>query len=109
MNEIEQLKQRIGVLENFIADFVYSDRYISQKHFQFLDGKNIQFAKGTGTKIGTESTQKIGFLGATPIVQQAVISAPTAPSSVYSQAEATSTVTAVNLIIAVLKNFGLTS
>lgn len=109
MNEVEQLKQRVELLENFVADFVYSDRYISQKHFQFLDGKNIQFALGTGTKIGTSSTQKLAFHGVTPCVRADAISAPTAPGASYSQAEAQSMKTAVDAIRTVLINKGLTA
>jgi hypothetical protein len=109
MTEIEQLKQRIELLENFVADFVYSDRYISQKHFQFIDGKNIQLAKSTGTQIGTAADQKLAFHGATPVVQASAISAPTSPGATYSQAEASSVVVAVNSIRTVLANKGLTA
>lgn len=35
------------------------------------DATNIVLATGTGTQIGTASTQKVGFLGATPVAQQA--------------------------------------
>lgn len=35
------------------------------------DGKNIVVATGTGTEIGTAANQKIGFYGATPVVQRA--------------------------------------
>jgi hypothetical protein len=35
----------------------------------FSDGKNIAFDTTTGTKIGTGTTQKIGFWNATPIVR----------------------------------------
>ncbi len=34
------------------------------------DGNNIAVASATGTKIGTATTQKIGFFNATPVVQQ---------------------------------------
>jgi hypothetical protein len=36
----------------------------------FLDGVNFTFGSTTGTKIGTATTQKVGFYGATPVVQQ---------------------------------------
>lgn len=67
--ETEQLQKRIELLENFMTSFVASDRYIAQKHLQFLDGKNIQTALGTGTKIGTAPTQKLSLWGVTPVVQ----------------------------------------
>ncbi len=34
------------------------------------DGANIVVGSGTGTKIGTATTQKIGFYNATPVIQQ---------------------------------------
>jgi len=39
-------------------------------HFNLSDGINQVFGTATGTKIGTGSTQKIGFFGVTPAVQQ---------------------------------------
>lgn len=38
----------------------------------FLDGVNLSFGTVTGTKIGTATTQKLGFFGKTPIVQPTV-------------------------------------
>ena len=35
------------------------------------DADNISFATGTGSKLGTATTQKIGFWNATPVVQPA--------------------------------------
>ncbi len=35
------------------------------------DGQNIQLGTTTGTKIGTATTQKIGFFNATPVQQRA--------------------------------------
>lgn len=65
-----QLEKRIEYLEGVIHSLVFSDRYIIGKTMQFNDGRNIQLALGTGTKIGTAATQKIGFYGVTPVVQQ---------------------------------------
>ncbi|MDE2101004.1 MAG: hypothetical protein KGL39_27405 [Patescibacteria group bacterium] len=44
------------------------------------DGANIALGSTTGTKLGTASTQKLGFFGATPVVQPTV-GAATAGSS----------------------------
>ncbi len=71
MNEIELLTQRVAYLENILNSLVYSDRFILQKNMQLLDGRNIQLAIGTGTKIGTGITQKLGFYNTTPIAQRA--------------------------------------
>lgn len=42
---------------------------MSYNTLTFADAKNIAFNTTTGTKIGTATTQKIGFFNATPIVQ----------------------------------------
>ena|SRR3990167_10463308 len=75
MNEEEarQLKEEIALLRNIIFQLIKSDRYTFQKNIQMLDGRNIQLATGTGTKIGTaggSTGQKLGFFNATPVVQQ---------------------------------------
>lgn len=109
MDEMTLLKNRITELEGILSEFVYSDRYISQKHMQFLDGKNIQFARSTGTKIGTAADQKLAFHGVTPTVQGGSINAPSAPGVAYNQAEAASAVAAINSIRTILINKGLTA
>jgi hypothetical protein len=48
-----------------------SDRYTFEKHIQVLDGRNIFVGRGTGTKIGSETGQKLGFFSATPVIQPA--------------------------------------
>lgn len=69
MTETELLTQRVEELERIIHDLVLSDRYMFQKNLQYMDGRNIQLGIGTGTKIGTAGTQKMGFYGATPIIR----------------------------------------
>lgn len=49
--------------------FNSSDRLHFQTTTEFADGLNIVLNTTTGTMIGTGSTQKLGFLGATPIVR----------------------------------------
>jgi hypothetical protein len=51
---------------------------------------------------------KFGVNGATPVARAAAITAPTAPSATYVQAEATSMKTAVDAIRTALKNAGIT-
>ena len=75
--------------------------HIFQKHIQFLDGRNIVIGTATGTKIGTETTQKIGFLSKSPVSQQATISDPAGGGTVDTQAR-----TAINSLIDVLQAFG---
>lgn len=65
----------------------------------FTDAKNMAFGTTTGTKIGTATTQKIGFFNKTPVVQ---------PSG--TPAAATDLATAVTLVNALrtsLLNLGL--
>lgn len=71
VSEITKLKERVELLENVIADLSYSDRYIFQKHLQIMDARNILLGTSTGTKIGTATTQKLGFFGKTPVIQPA--------------------------------------
>ena len=81
------------------------DRLIFSRSMQILDGRNIQLAKGTGTKIGTEITQKLGFYNTTPIVQRsgaaqnAVVttgSTQTTPYGYSTSAQADAIITLVN-------------
>src|SRR3990167_2858864 len=48
-----------------------SDRMVLSKDLELQNGRNIQSALGTGTKIGTATAQKIGFWNATPVIQHA--------------------------------------
>jgi hypothetical protein len=68
------------------------------------DTSNIIVNATTGTKIGTATTQKIGFWNATPVVQQAHIADPTGGATVDSEAR-----TAINAINALLATLGLTA
>ena len=69
---------RLEQVETLLAQLVRSDRYLSEKHFQLLDGRNIQVGVSVGTKIGTAATQKIGFYGTAPVAQQTLAVSPTA-------------------------------
>lgn len=69
MTEIELLQQRIEKLEAIINAFVLSDKYEFKKLVRLWDGADFVVGTGTGTKIGTATTQKIGFYNTTPIIQ----------------------------------------
>lgn len=69
---------------------------------QWFDGGDLVFGTTTGTKIGTSTTQKIGFYNATPIVQGASISDPSGGAVVDSEAR-----TAINNLISRLEAVGL--
>lgn len=65
-NEVRQ------IIREELAGFLGTSQYQFQKDAKFYDGRNIQFGNVTGTMIGTTSTQKLGFFGATPIAKPAV-------------------------------------
>lgn len=69
MNDLDLLKAEVKELRNIINALVAPDKYIISKDIKMNDGRDIVLAKGTGTRFGTESTQKLGFFGKTPIVQ----------------------------------------
>lgn len=80
------------------------DKYIFSKLIQIMDGRNIVVGKGTGSKIGTETTQKLSVFGVTPVVQASAISAPSGGTTQDAEAR-----TAINSIRTAIKNFGITA
>jgi hypothetical protein len=100
----EQINEVRSIIHDEFEEFLASDRYIFHKTVQLLDGRNIQFGVGTGTKIGTETTQKLSVYGVTPVVQAGAISAPTGGATVDAESR-----TAINSIRTAIKNFGITA
>jgi hypothetical protein len=82
-----------GTIESF--------RVLITGDLQIADARNIALNTATGTKIGTATTQKLGFFNATPVVQQSAITSPTA--------DVTSLKTAVDAIRTRLTALGLTA
>ena len=66
------------IIKEELAKLTSAERWVFQQHVQMFDGKNIQLAKGTGTKIGTETTQKLGFFDAIPVDQPDIVNDPAA-------------------------------
>lgn len=62
----EDLMLRIQVLEDRLNRVEKSDRFVYEKSLQYMDGRNVQLGRSVGSKFGTATDQKIGFLGATP-------------------------------------------
>lgn len=102
----EQVRQ---IIREELGDLIKSDRLTVARLLQFLDGRNIQVGKTTGSKFGTEAAQKIAFHGIAPCIQASAISAPATQGVGYVQADVQSIVTAVNLIRTVLVNKGFTA
>ena len=63
------------IIREELGQLIKPERFTIYKTMEFLDGRNIQLPTTTGVKLGTASTQKLGFFGATPVVKQ---TAPTA-------------------------------
>jgi hypothetical protein len=102
----EQVKKLI--LE-VLQDLIGNNRYTFQKNLQIFDGRNIQLGRTTGTIIGTEGYnnagdvgQKLGFFGATPVIQQAHVGNPNGGAVQDSQARG-----AIIAILSNLENYGL--
>jgi hypothetical protein len=62
------------------------------------DGGNVVLGTTTGTKIGTATTQKLGFYNATPVVQ---------PTAVADATDAASVITQLNALLTRMRNLGL--
>ena len=63
----------IKIIDEKFDSLIKSDRYVFEKHLQYLDGRDVQLGRTTGTKIGTATDQKVAFYGTTPVVQQSTI------------------------------------
>lgn len=92
------------IIRQELAFIIKNDKFVFEKLVQFLDGRNIQLGRGSGTKIGTASDQKLAVYGADPIVQQGAISAPSGGATIDNESRA-----AISSLITALKNFGITS
>ena len=66
--------------------------------FTITDALNIAVGTTTGTKIGTATTQKIGFYNKTPVVQ---------PAAVADATDAASVITQLNLLLSRMRDLGL--
>ena len=68
----------------------------------FAESLDFVFGTTTGTKIGTETTQKLGFWNATPVIQGAAVADASGGATVDSQAR-----TAINTLLARIRTYGL--
>lgn len=93
-----------AIIREELAKLTTAERWVFQQHLQLFDGKNIQVGKGTGSSFGTETSQKIAFHGATPVIQATHISDPSGGATQDAQARS-----AINDILVVLENKGFTA
>jgi hypothetical protein len=88
----------------FEKDVEINSNFTFASSITLLDNQNIVVGTSVGTKIGTSSTQKIGFFGATPVAQQSNISSPSGGVTVDAEAR-----TAIVSILGVLDALGFTA
>lgn len=77
-----------AIIRDELRELLASDRYIFNKNIQILEARNVQLGKTTGTKFGTATDQKIGFLGATPIIRQGIAAPYTDAATIAATAQA---------------------
>lgn len=81
------------------------------------DYEQVTYNSAAGAQVGQSATEKIGFFGATPIVQETAATAvdttaATSTTAAYgytTAAQADAIVTSLNAVIASLSALGLTS
>lgn len=105
--QLERLEQKLDTFldlyyrTNMLDKTVYPNKVYFNGGIFFKDGTVISSGGTLGMKIGSATTEKIGFLGAVPISRQSAISAPSGGATVDSQSR-----TAINSIITTLQNYG---
>ena len=58
------------IIKEELMGLIDSKQFTFERAIQILDGRNIQVGITTGTKIGTATTQKLGFFNKAPVAQQ---------------------------------------
>jgi hypothetical protein len=99
------MADNFNILDVGSADLTTAQTFTGAKTFaadvSIADAKNVVLASTTGTKIGTATSQKLGFLGAAPVVRQAAIATPAS--------DIVGTKAAIDAIRAALTAFGFTA
>lgn len=99
---IEQLEQRLLILEQENNMFRMGRTYFFNKDLSIRDAYNIELGTTTGTKIGTSATQKLGLYGVTPVVQYGNIDVPSGGVTIDSVCR-----DKVTLILLALRGIGI--
>ena len=92
-----------------IADDAVGSEHIEDlsANLTLADELNIVVNTTTGTNIGTATSQKLGFFNATPVVQANHIANPDQTGD--AAADVAANASAINAILVVLENLGLTA
>lgn len=101
-----QLQNRIDILERELKDFksiYFMDNFQDKQYIKKTQIFKKNISTGTGISFG-ETGEKVSFTGATPIIRQSVITKPTGGTTIDTQAR-----TAINSLIDLIKNFGLSN
>ena len=78
------------------------DKFVFRRNLEIENGNNIEVGRRDGTKIGTDTDQKIGFYDVTPVDQPAKVDDPTGGATVDSPARV-----AISAVILRLEELGL--
>lgn len=70
VNNSANVTNKIGFRDNFVST-IEAQKYKVNTDITMASGANVILNATTGTKIGTGTTQKLGFYNATPVVQPA--------------------------------------
>lgn len=106
--KVDDITKRLDVFfdlyyrTNMIDKTVYANPVYFNNKIYFKDGTNINAGGVNGLKIGTATTEKLGFFGETPVDQPATVSDPSGGATVDSQAR-----TAISSLIDRLQELGL--
>lgn len=105
----QNLQQQVNDLERKLNDFI--DQYNrNNSPTNQIFTKRVTIGGGlslNGSSLGSTG-DSISVYGVDPVAQAAAISAPTAPSATYVQAEHTANTLILNNIRLAIKNFGIT-
>lgn len=93
------------IIRQELGNLILTDKFVFDRLIQFLDGRDIQLGKTTGSSIGTATNQKLSFHGVTPVVQAGAISAPAGQANDLD----TEARNAINSIRTALTNKGITA
>lgn len=81
---------------------IVSANLLSNADIIMADTRNIRSSTGTGTKIGTTTSQKLSFWNATPVIQPGHISDPSGGATIDAEAREV-----IDAILADLAEMGL--
>ena len=97
------------IIREELSKFIFSDRFFIYKNMQFADGVSIQTGLTNGLKVGTTASEKLGFLGKSPVSQQATVTAPSGGGTSSTDAIDISGRIAINEIKVILTAFGFSA